>query len=63
MEESERIIYTKRHTYRLPIEQEGRPVEELLGLENSIKCGVAGAKVYDLPDGRRIIAKPDPDDA
>lgn len=60
-EKSERVVITKSHTYRLDPGQTGTPAAQVLGEENARRLGLMNATVYDMPDGRRVMARPDDD--
>lgn len=54
-----RIVITKSETYELAPGQTGRPAAEVFGEENARRLGLSDAVVYDMPDGRRVVAKPE----
>ncbi|NCC52305.1 MAG: hypothetical protein EOM20_13960 [Spartobacteria bacterium] len=53
---SERTVHTKGKTYRLAPGQTGEPAEAVFGDEAVKLLGLEGAKVYTMPDGKRVIA-------
>jgi hypothetical protein len=55
-----RVVATKDGTvYELEPGQTGRPAAEVFGAANAERLGIAEATVYDMPDGRRVLARPD----
>jgi hypothetical protein len=56
---SRRIVVTKNATYELNSDQVGRPAPDVFGPEMAERLGIADATIYDMPDGRRVIARPD----
>jgi hypothetical protein len=55
-----RVVVTKDGTvYELGPDQVGRPAAEVFGADNVARFGYADATVYDMPDGRRVIARPE----
>jgi hypothetical protein len=58
-----RVVTTKDGTvYELGPDQIGRPAAEVFGADNVARLarfGFADATVYDMPDGRRVIARPE----
>jgi hypothetical protein len=59
MDDTERVIVTKRKTYRLQDGQQGQPIEEAWP-RAAIPASLRGAKIYDTEDGP-VIAKPLPE--
>ena len=59
MDETDRVIITKRKTYTLPEGAEGQPIEEAWP-NAAIPDSLKGAKLYHTEDGP-VIAKPLPD--
>jgi len=58
-----RVVVTKDGTvYELAPGQTGRPAAEVFGPANAERLGITEATVYDMPDGRRIIARPEAND-
>jgi hypothetical protein len=55
----ERVIITKRKTYRLPEEQQGQPLEEAWP-KARIPSHLKGAKLCQTEDGP-VVALPDPE--
>ena len=55
-----RVVVTKDGTvYELAPDQAGRPAAAVFGAAQAERLGLIGATIYDMPDGRRIIARPD----
>jgi RNase P/RNase MRP subunit p29 len=55
-----RVVVTKDGTtYELEQDQTGRPAVEVFGKANAERFGITDATVYEMPDGRRIIARPE----
>jgi len=54
-----RVVVTKRRTYELAPDQVGQPAVDVFGKEEAERLGVADATIYDMPDGRRVIARPE----
>ena len=55
-----RVVVTKDGTvYELAPDQTGRPAVEVFGAANAERFGFTDATVYEMPDGRKVIARPD----
>ena len=54
----DRIIITKRKTYRLPRDEQGQPIAEAWP-EAKIPTSLKGAKIYQTEDGP-VVVKPEP---
>ena len=54
-----RVVVTKRRSYELEPDQIGVPAIEVFGREEAERLGIADATLYDMPDGRRVIARPE----
>ena len=55
----DRVIITKRKTYRLPKDQQGQPVEEAWP-NAKVPPSLQGAKIYQTEDGP-VVAMPEAD--
>ena len=51
-----RVVVTKNQAYELAPDQAGRPAVEVFGAANAERFGLMNAVIYDMPDGRRVIA-------
>jgi hypothetical protein len=60
MDETGRVIITKRKTYVLPEDAQGQPIEQAWP-KARIPASLTGAKIYQTNDGP-VIAKPLPED-
>jgi hypothetical protein len=56
---SRRVAMTKRQTDELAPAQTGRPAAKVFGMESATCPGLLDAVIYDMPDGRRVIACPE----
>jgi len=55
-----RVVVTRDGTvYELEPDQTGRPAAAVFGAANAERLGLTDATVYDMPDGRRVIARPE----
>jgi hypothetical protein len=53
------LVVTKRRTYELEPGQTDTLAAEVFGLENATRIGLLDAVIYDVPDERRVIARPE----
>ena len=53
-----RVVVTKIATYELEPHQVGRSAVDVFGAETAERLGVSNATIYDMPDTRRVIARP-----
>ena len=54
------VVVTKDGTtYELEPDQTGTPAAELFGAASAERLGISRMTVHDIPDGRRIVARPD----
>jgi hypothetical protein len=56
MDDTDRVIITKRKTYTLPADAQGQPIEQALP-KARIPASLKGAKIYQTEDGP-VIACP-----
>ena len=54
-----RVVVTKNRIYELEPGQTGTPAAEVYGAEIAERLGLMDATVYDMPDGRRVVARPE----
>lgn len=53
------VVLKDGTTYELAPDQIGSPAAVVFGAEMAERLGITRANVYDMPDGRRVIARPD----
>ena len=54
-----RVVVTKHRIYELAPDQTGTPAAEVYGAEIAERLGLMNATVYTMPDGRRVVARPE----
>lgn len=55
-----RVVVMKDGTiYELELDQAGRLAADVFGAEMAERLGILDATVYHMPDGRKVIARPD----
>jgi hypothetical protein len=54
-----RVVVTKQQTYELAADVQGRPAADVFGEAEATRLGLLDAVIYDMPDGRRVIARPE----
>jgi hypothetical protein len=55
-DEPVRVIVLKNEIHELAPDEQGQPVEDVMG--DHLPAMLKGAKIYTLPNGRRVVARP-----